>query len=133
MRFVLKSAIAAVAVWVATELPLDVAVTGGESGDWWHRPLVFLIVGVVLVLLNAILKPLIKVLTLPVQILTLGLFSFVIAWFILWLTSWITDKLDFATLTVGGFWKTLLAAIVIAIVTGVLEAIVPGAKKKRRD
>lgn len=133
MRFVLKSAIAAVAVWVATELPLDVAVTGGESGDWWHRPLVFLAIGVVLVLLNAIVKPLIKVLTLPVQILTLGLFSFVIAWFILWLTSWITDKLDFATLTVGGFWKTLLAAIVIAIVTGVLEAIIPGAKKKRRD
>ncbi len=130
MRFVLKSAIAAVAVWIASELPLDVAVTGGESGDWWHRPLVFLSIGVVLVLLNAILKPLIKVLTLPVQILTLGLFSLVIAWFILWLTSWITDKIDFATLTVGGFWKTLLAALVIALVTGLLEAIIPGAKKK---
>jgi putative membrane protein len=127
---VLKSAIAAVAVWVATELPLDVVVTGGENGDWWHRPLVFLIIGVVLVLLNAILKPLIKVLTLPVQILTLGLFSFVIAWFILWLTSWITDRLDFATLTVGGFWKTLLAAVVIALVSSLLEAIIPGAKKK---
>ncbi len=131
MRFVLKSAIAAVAVWIATQLPLEVAVTGGENGDWWHRALVFLSIGVLLVLLNAILKPLINVLTLPVQILTLGLFSFVIAWFMLWLTSWITDKIDFATLTVGGFWRTLLAAIVIALVTGLLEAIIPGAKKKR--
>ncbi len=130
MRFVLKSAIAAVAVWVATELPLDIAVSGGENGAWWNRPLVFLSIGVVLVLLNALLKPLIKVLTLPVQILTLGLFSFVIAWFILWLTSWITDKLDFATLTVGGFWKTLFAAVVIALVSALLEAIIPGAKKK---
>ncbi len=130
MRFVIRSAIAAVAVWITTELPLDVAVTGGEEGDWWHRPLVFLSIGVVLVLLNKILKPLIKVLTFPVQILTLGLFSFVIAWFILWLTSWITDKIDFATLTVGGFWKTLFAAVVIALVTSLLEAIVPGAKKK---
>ena len=130
MRFLLKSAIAAVAVWIASELPLDVVVTGGENGDWWNRPLVFLSIGVLLVLLNAILKPLIKVLTLPVQMLTLGLFSLVIAWFMLWLTSWITDKLDFATLTVGGFWKTLFAALVIALVTGLLEAIVPGAKKK---
>lgn len=130
MRFVIRSAIAAVAVWVATELPLDVAVTGGESGDWWHRPLVFLSIGVVLVLLNAILKPLIKVLTFHVQILTLGLFSFVIAWFMLWLTSWITDKIDFATLTVGGFWKTLFAAVVIALVSSLLETIIPGAKKK---
>jgi len=131
MRFVLKSAIAAVAVWIAALLPLDVNVTGGEDGVWWHRVLVYLAIGALLVLLNAILKPLIKVLTLPVQILTLGLFSFVIAWFMLWLTSWITDKIDFATLTVGGFWKTLFAAVVIAIVTGLLEAIIPGAKKKR--
>lgn len=131
MRFVLRSAIAAGAVWIAALLPLDVNVTGGEDGVWWHRVLVYLAIGALLVLLNAILKPLIKVLTLPVQILTLGLFSFVIAWFMLWLTSWITDKIDFATLTVGGFWKTLFAAVVIAIVTGLLEAIIPGAKKKR--
>ncbi|MBC7298465.1 MAG: phage holin family protein [Demequina sp.] len=130
MRFVIKSAIAAVAVWIVSELPFDVVVTGGENGDWWHRPAVFLVIGVLLVMLNAVLKPLIKVLTLPVQILTLGLFSFVIAWFMLWLTAWITDKLDFATLTVGGFWKTLFAAVVIALVTGILEAIIPGAKKK---
>jgi putative membrane protein len=130
MRFVLQSAIAAVAVWIATWLPFDLAVTGGEDGDWWHRPLVFLAIGVLLVLLNSILKPLIKVLTIPVQILTLGLFSFVIAWFMLWLTSWITGKIDFATLTVGGFWKTLFAAVVIAIVMGVLGAIIPGARRK---
>ena len=85
-----------------------------------------------LVLLNAILKPLIKVLTLPVQILTLGLFSFVIAWFMLWLTSWITDKLDFATLTVGGFWKTLLAAVVIALVTACSRRSSPEPRRRTR-
>ena len=37
MKFVLKAAIAALAVWVVTLLPLDVAVTGGENGDWWSR------------------------------------------------------------------------------------------------
>ena len=132
MRFVVKAAIAAVAIWFVTNLPFDLTVTGGENGEWWGRPLVFLLVGAVLVALNMILKPLIKLLTLPVRILTLGLFGLIITWFILWLTSWITSR-DFfsvATLDVGGFWKTLFAAIVVTIVIAVLEAIVPGAKER---
>lgn len=133
MRFLVKAAIAAVAVWVVTNLGLDVTVTGGDNGEWWGRPLVFLLVGALLVALNQLLKPAIKVLTLPVRILTLGLFGFVITWFILWLASWITarDFFSVATLEVGGFWKTLFAAIVVAIVIAILEAIVPGAKERR--
>ena len=133
MKFVMKSAIAAVALWVVTQLPLQVNVSGGENGEWWHRPLVFLAIGALLVLLNSLVKPVLKVLTFPVQILTLGLFSLVITWFMLWLTAWITGNLDFVTLTVDGFWRTLLAAVVIAIVTSILEAIVPGAKDRPRS
>ncbi len=131
MRFVVKSAIAAVALWIVTLLPLDVAVVGGDGGDWWARPLVFLIVGAVLVALNAVLKPIIQVVTLPVRILTLGLFGLVITWFILWLTSWITslDFFSWATLEVGGFWRTLGAAIVVAIVIAILEAAIPASRK----
>lgn len=136
MRFVVKSAIAAVALWIVTLLPLDVAVVGGDGGEWWARPLVFLIVGAVLVALNAVLKPIIQVVTLPVRILTLGLFGLVITWFILWLTSWITslDFFSLATLEVGGFWRTLGAAIVVAIVIAILEAAIPASRKdgKRR-
>ncbi len=133
MKFVLKSAIAGFAVWVATLLPLDVVVTGGENDDWWVRALVFVLVGAVLVGLNAIVKPVVKLLALPAVILTLGLFSLVISWFILWLTSWITqrDFFSWATLTVGGFWKTLGAAIVIAIAAAIGEAIT-GANKDRK-
>ena len=132
MKFVLKSAIAAVAVWIVTKLPLDVSVTGGESGDWWSRPLVFLAIGALYVLLNAIIKPLVTFVALPVLILTLGLFSAVIAWFMLWLASWITSNLDWVHLEVGGFWKTLLAAIVIAIITGVLSPMTKERKRSRR-
>ena len=132
MRFVLKAAIAAVAIWVVTHLPLDLKVNGGDNGEWWGRPLVFLLIGAVLVALNMLLKPIIKVLTLPVRILTLGLFGFVITWFILWLTAWITsqDFFSIATLEVGGFWITLLAAIVVTLLIALLEAIVPGAKER---
>lgn len=130
MKFVLKAAIAALAVWIVTKLPLDVAVTGGENGDWWSRPLVFLGLGALLVLINAIVKPIVKTLALPVLILTLGLFSAVIAWFMLWLTAWITTKIDGVDLTIGGFWKTLFAAIVIAIITALLD---PLTKKRNRS
>lgn len=132
MRFVLKAAIAALAVWIVTLLPLDVAVTGGEEGDWWSRPLVFLAIGAVFVALNAIVKPLVKLVALPVLILTLGLFAAVIAWFMLWLTSWITSLFEGIALEIGGFWKTLLAAIVIAIITAVLDPISKERKKHRR-
>ncbi len=122
------SIITGVAVWFVTILPFDVEVTGGDGG-WWQRALIFLGIGALMALLNAIVKPIVKFLSLPILILTLGLFSLVIGWFMLWFTAWITEGLNFVTLTIGGFWDTLWAALVIAIVTSILTAIVPGAKK----
>jgi len=132
MKFVVKAAIAALAVWIVTKLPLDVAVTGGNTSDWWSRPLVFLGIGALFVLLNAIIKPLITFIALPLLILTLGLFAAVIAWFMLWLVAWITSNIDGIHLEVGGFWKTLLAAIVIAIITGILDPLAKDRKRSRR-
>lgn len=123
MKFLLKAAVTAVAVWIATLLPLDLSVSGGE-GEWWSRALVYLGIGAVIVALNTILKPLIKVLTLPVLILTLGLFSLVITWFILWLTSWLSQQVDFMTLEIGNFWQTLLAALVIGVASAIMGALV---------
>lgn len=131
MKFVLKVAIAAVAVWFATLLPLEVVVSGGTE-EWWKRILVFLFVGLVLVSINAIIKPIITVLSIPLLVLTLGLFYLVIAWFSLWLTSWIASKFDFVDVTIGGFWRTLLAALVISITMSVLEGILLKDRKRRR-
>lgn len=116
-------AVTAVAVWIASLLPLDLEVSGGEA-EWWTRALVYLGIGAVIVLLNKLLKPVLSVLALPITILTLGLFALVISWFILWLTAWISSHVDFMTLSTGGFWKTLLAAIVIAIASAIMGAIV---------
>lgn len=123
MKFLLNAAVTAVAVWIATLLPLDLEVSGGE-GEWWSRALVYLAIGAVIVALNMVLKPIIKALTFPILILTLGLFSLVITWFILWLTSWISEQVDFLNLSLGGFWQTLLAALVIAIVSAIMGAVV---------
>ncbi|GIG54044.1 phage holin family protein [Demequina activiva] len=122
MKFLLNTVAMAVALWIATLLPLDLAVTGGEA-EWWQRVLVFLAIGAVIVLLNMIVKPIVSLLALPITILTLGLFALVINWFILWLTAWISEQVDFVNLTVGGFWQTLLAALVISIASAIMGAV----------
>ncbi|MFN3865674.1 MAG: phage holin family protein [Demequina sp.] len=127
MKFLAQVAVTAVAVWIASLLPLDLEVSGGEA-EWWTRALVYLGIGAVIVLLNKIIKPILSVLALPITILTLGLFALVISWFILWLTAWISSHVDFMTLSIGGFWKTLLAAIVIGIASAIIGSIV-GAKR----
>lgn len=129
MKFVLQSAATAIAVWVATLLPLNVDVTGGEA-EWWSRVLVYLAIGAVITLLNRILKPVLHVLALPITILTLGLFALVISWFILWVTAWITSNIDVLTLEIGGFWSSLLAALVISIVSTLVGGVI-GVNKER--
>ncbi|WP_084104543.1 phage holin family protein [Demequina sp. NBRC 110056] len=123
MKFLLNVIVSAVAIWIATLLPLELAVTGGEA-EWWTRVLAFLALGAVVALLNAIVKPVLKVLALPITILTLGLFALVINWFILWLTAWISEQVDFVNLSIGGFWQTLFAALVISIATAIMGALV---------
>lgn len=107
------------AIWIATLFPLDLVVHGG-NGSWWGRLLTFLVIGLVLMLVNALVKPVVKIVTLPLRLLTLGLFSFVINWAMLALTAWISSGLNFATIEVGGFWKTLLAALIISVVAFLL-------------
>ncbi|PKQ27277.1 MAG: hypothetical protein CVT64_02270 [Actinobacteria bacterium HGW-Actinobacteria-4] len=132
MRFLLRVAITALAVWLVTLLPLEVVVEGGD-GETWQRAGVFLLVGLVIVLLNAVVRPIVNALTFPLRILTLGLFGLIVAWFMLWLSAWITSTslVPWGTLELGGFWRSLLAALVIGIVTAILTALVPGAKKSR--
>lgn len=116
------------ALWVSTLFPLDVVVYGG-NGTWWGRVLTFLCVGAILMLVNLLVKPIVKILTIPVRMLTLGLFSLVINWAMLALTAWISSKLDFVSLEVGAFWQTLLAALIISIITAVLG----GTASRERD
>ena len=132
MRFVLNSIVTAVAVWFVTILPFEVSVQGGEN-EWWTRALVYLAIGVVIAGLNALVRPALTFLALPCLILTLGLFSLLISWAILYLASWLTGFIPRIELTLGGFWDTFWAALVLAIVTAILSAIVPGAGREQHE
>ena len=80
------------------------------------------LLGVALVfgVVNAVIRPVAKILTFPIVILTLGLFLLVINGFMLWLTSALSDALDLG-FHVQGFLAAFLGALVVSIVSGVLS------------
>lgn len=133
MGFLFRIIATAVAIWIVTLLPLDLVVTGGDGGGWWARPVIFLGVAAILVLINMLVKPVVNLLTLPIRLLTLGLFALIVNWAMLWLTSWLTKNLSFGTLEIGGFWKTMFAALLIAIITVLLGGARKTAQKRKAD
>ncbi len=76
-----------------------------------------IIVAIVLGLLNAFVKPLLQILSLPITILTLGLFLLVINTLIILIAGWLVG--DFY---VANFWWALLFSIIVSFITGLLEA-----------
>jgi putative membrane protein len=102
----------AAAVVVAAWIVPGVDVEGG----FWS----ILLVAAVLGLVNLILGTILRVLTFPIMVLTLGLFSIVINMIVLWVTTLLTDRLE-----IDGFWAYFLAALVIAVVTALLQLLLP--------
>ena len=78
-----------------------------------------LLAGLVLALINAVVRPVLKVVTLPLTLLTLGLFLFVLNAFCLWLTSAIVPGFD-----VEGFRAAFLGALLISVVSWALTVFV---------
>jgi putative membrane protein len=119
MYFLLRLLINAAALWVAIQL------VGGidHRGSWWSLLLVALLFGV----LNAAVRPVLKLLSIPLLIVTLGLFIFVINAVMLMLTSWVSGLLDLG-FYVDGFWSAFLGGLVVSIVS-LLLSLFTGARK----
>jgi putative membrane protein len=108
MRFLIRFLTNAAALWVATRIVPGVTYEGG-----W---LPFLAVSLVFAVINATLRPLIKLLTCPLILLTLGLFALVVNGLMLWLTSSISGSLDLG-FHVTGFWAAFFGGLVVSIVS----------------
>lgn len=107
MRIIVKLLVNAAALWVAAALIDGIHLEEGF--------LTILVVALVFGLVNTFLRPIVRLLSLPVLVVTLGLFSLVINTAMLGLTAWILD-----TLSIDGFWSAFLGALVISIVSVVL-------------
>lgn len=91
----------------------------------------FLLVAVIFGLVNAFVRPILRILTLPITIMTLGLFLLVINALMLILTDAISDELDLG-LVVGDFPAALLGSIVISIVGMLLSVLIGTGRRARR-
>jgi len=111
----------AVAVAMASWLIPGIWFGGPTSGqaELEHKWLPVVLVGIILGVVTSFVKPVVKVLSIPFIILTLGLFLFVINALMLMLTGWIAGKgsIDFH---VDGFWPALWGSLIITIVTSVI-------------
>ncbi|MCX5558992.1 phage holin family protein [Streptomyces sp. NBC_00038] len=110
----------AIAVWVLDKITL----TGDNT---WKKIGTLLLVALVFGLVNFLVKPVVKVLTFPLFILTLGLITLVVNALMLLLTSWLADKLDLS-FHVDGFWTAVLGGLIISIVSWALNVVLPDGK-----
>lgn len=124
MSFLIKVLVNGVALWVASVLLEGIAF--GADGDTTTTQVITIgAVALIFGILNAVLKPILLVLSLPLLLLTLGLFTFIVNALMLWLTSWLSDSLGLAFTVDSFFWDAVLGALVITLVSMILNAVLP--------
>ena len=110
-------ALAAAAALLGTHMSI-----GDGTEITTERVIAVAAVAVVFTLINMFIAPVVKTLSLPFIILSLGLALLVINALLLLLTEWVTDKID-VSFFIDGFWWALLASIVISVVNGALGTV----------
>jgi putative membrane protein len=90
-------------------------VEGIKLGGWWSAIVTVIVLGIV----NALIRPLILILTLPVNVLTLGLFTFVINALMFWFASSIVKGFE-----VAGFWSAFWGALLFSIASWIISSVV---------
>jgi putative membrane protein len=123
MAFLLRVALTGFALWIVTLVVSGIDFVGGDTTV--QRIGIILFVALIFGLVNAIIKPIVQIISLPLYILTLGLIHIVINALMLWITSWITENTTHWGLYINDFWWTAIwAAIVLSFVSWVLSLIV---------
>lgn len=110
----------AVAVWVLDKITLTGDSTGKKVGT-------LILVALIFGLVNVIVKPIVKLLTFPLFILTLGLITLVVNALMLLLTSWLADQVDLS-FHVDGLWTAILGGLIVSIVSWALNVVLPDGK-----
>ena len=123
MTFFIRLLINAAALWVATQIVPGVSYVGGVMP--------FLAVAFVFGVINATLRPIAKILTFPLILLTFGLFALVVNGLMLWLTSSLSESFGWG-FHVTGFWPAFFGALVVSIVSALLSASLNPPEQERR-
>ena len=129
--FVIRAALTGFALWVVTKVVHGLYFVGGDTR--LQRIGIIFAVAVVFGLVNAFIKPVVQILSIPLYILTLGLIHIVINALMLWITAWITEHTTHWGLAIDHFWWTAIwAAVVLSIVSWVLSLVVRDVRRTAR-
>ncbi|GAB3819113.1 phage holin family protein [Micromonospora zhanjiangensis] len=121
MAFVVRLVINAIALWITTLVVSGIEVSGRSAGV---TALTLLAVALIFGVVNAVLKPIIRVLGCVFYVLTLGLFALVVNALLFLLVGWIADQFNLP-FRVAGFWPAFWGAIVMAVVSWLISLVVP--------
>jgi putative membrane protein len=123
-QFLVRAAVTGLALWIVTLLVSGIHFVGGDTT--LQRVGVIFVVAVIFGVVNAFIKPIVQILSIPLNVLTLGLFHVVINALMLWITSWISENTTHWGLYIDDFWWTAIwAAIVLSIVSWLLSLLLP--------
>ena len=125
--FAIKVVVNAIAIWIAT-LVTGIKLSGGSTG----KILTFLFIGLLFGLVNAVVKPVVKLFTFPFYVLTLGLITFIVNALMLELTAWLSKHTSLQLHIDDFFWQAIGAALVVSFVSLVLNLVLPDSLRDDR-
>lgn len=123
--FVIKVLVNGVALWVAARLLTGIHL-GASTASTSSTLVTLLWVAVIFVLVNALVKPVLTILSLPAIIVTLGLFALIVNAAMLELTSWFAGQFNLAFHVDQFFWDAVLGSIIITVVSMIVRVLLPG-------
>ena len=129
MRFLIRVLASAAALAVATAVVPGIELT---TASVTSKVLTLLGVALIFGVINAVLKPIVKIVGCVFYILTLGLIALVVNALLLWLTSWLAGKLNLPW-HVTGFWPAFWGALIVSVVGWLLSILVREPDKQREE
>lgn len=113
--FLVRAGFTGLALWLVTLILPGITFVGGDTT--MQKVGIIFVVAVIFGVVNALIKPIVSLLSIPLYILTLGLFHVVVNALMLWITAWITEHTTHWGLYIDKFWWTaVFAAILLSIV-----------------
>jgi putative membrane protein len=123
VQILIRIVVNGLAIWVAGAL-LDGVELAEDNSSLGHKIITVLLVGAIFGVVNAVIKPIVKLFSLPFYILTLGLFALVVNALMLEIASWISGKLDLSFHIDQFFWSAIVAAIIVSLVSLALNLVI---------
>ena len=118
VRFLVRWGVCSLGLWISAAIL-------GSSLTYDNRMSVLIIAGLILAIVNSIIKPIAVLFALPAILLTLGLFMLVVNALMVLLVAWLYDPLD-----ISGFWAAMLAGLIIGVVNFLVSVILESGQRK---